>query len=119
VGDCKMASLQTRAFTQAGGDFYLCPLPAVQLPDAELGSYLNPVWSGEQALTPICRGKEDGTLEQIAQGYERTEPMNAVVDGETTNWIERWLVIRSLQQAKVAEAGLKARMERAKLPWKP
>lgn len=113
VGDCKMASLQTRAFTQAGGDFYLCPLPAVQLPDAEMESYLNPVWSGEQALTPICRGKEDGTVEQIAQGYERIEPMNAVVDGETISWIERRLVIRSPQQARVARAGLEGRMEKA------
>ena len=37
-----MASLQTRAFIHAGGDFYLCPLPAVQLPDDVLEAYLEP-----------------------------------------------------------------------------
>lgn len=113
VGDCKMASLETRGFTQAGGDFYLCPLPAAQLPDTKWQSYLNPVWSGEQALTPISRQKQDGTAEQIAEGYELIEPLSAVVDGETINWRERRLIIRSLQYAKVAEVGLQARMERA------
>jgi len=113
VGDCKMAALGTRAFTQVGGDFYLCPFSVVQLPDTELESYLNPVWSGEQALTPIYRQKGDGTAEQIAEGYERTEPLSAVVDGKRIDWIERRLVICSLQQAKVAEAGLQARMKRA------
>jgi len=35
VGDCKMASRETRAFVAAQGDFYLCPLPAVQLAEDE------------------------------------------------------------------------------------
>ena len=30
VGDCKMAALQTRASLAAQGDFYLCPLSALQ-----------------------------------------------------------------------------------------
>ena len=114
VGDCKMAALGTRAFTQAGGDFYLCPLPAVQVPDTELEWYLNPVWSGEQPLTPIYRQKQEGIPEQIAEGYERTESLSAVVDGKRIDWIERRLVIRSLEQARVAEMGLQARMKNAR-----
>jgi transposase len=35
VGDCKMAALETRASLQAGGDFYLCPLAAIQLPPGD------------------------------------------------------------------------------------
>jgi len=35
VGDCTMASRETRAFVAAQGDFYLCPLPAVQLAEDE------------------------------------------------------------------------------------
>src|SRR2546421_672815 len=31
VGDCKMAALATRASIQAAGDFYLCPLSALQV----------------------------------------------------------------------------------------
>ena len=75
-----MTSLQTRAFIDAGGDFYLCPLPAVQLPDDMLEAYLEPVFSGEQTLTEIYRQK-DGMEEKIAEGYERIEQMTAVVDG--------------------------------------
>ena len=43
VGDCKMASRETRAFLAAHGDFYLCPLPAVQLAEGELDNALEAV----------------------------------------------------------------------------
>ena len=36
VGDCKMASLATRAGIAFHRDYYLCPLPAVQLPPTGL-----------------------------------------------------------------------------------
>ena len=35
VGDCKMASRETRAFVAAQGDFSVCPLPAVQRAEDE------------------------------------------------------------------------------------
>ena len=34
-GDCKMASRETRAFIATQGDFYLCPLPQLQLTENE------------------------------------------------------------------------------------
>src|SRR5260370_13193777 len=36
VGDCKMAALDTRASIQAAGDYYLCPLSALQIPPERL-----------------------------------------------------------------------------------
>jgi len=114
VGDCKMASFQTRAYIQAGGDFYLCPLPAVQLSDAELEAYLSPVWSGEQELSPVYREKLEGGKEQVAEGYEREELLEGEFEGEKISWKERRLVIRSLQQAKISEVGLRTRIEKAK-----
>src|SRR5205809_6107665 len=36
VGDCKMAALQTRASIQAQGDYYLCPLSALQVSPAQI-----------------------------------------------------------------------------------
>ena len=36
VGDCKMAAHATRAFIALAGDYYLCPLPQVQLGAGEL-----------------------------------------------------------------------------------
>ncbi len=113
VGDCKMGALQTRAFIQAGGDFYLCPLGQIQLSPEVLEAYLVPVWAGQQVLTPLCREQENGEQEQIAEGYAREEPLTAVVGGEAITWTERRLVIRSLQQAKTAEEALRARLHKA------
>ena len=113
VGDCKMASLETRAFVEAGDDFYLCPLSEAQLPGETLEAYLAPVWTEEQGLTPIYREKATGEQEFIAQGYERTETLTAVVDGETITWTERRLVIRSFKHAEAAERGLKKRLAKA------
>ncbi len=113
IGDCKMGALATRAFTQAGGDFYLCPLSEVQLPPEALEAYLAPVWDGEQALTPIGREKENGEQERMAEGYERLEVLTAEVDGQSVTWTERRLVLRSLSQAQAAEAALRARLTKA------
>src|SRR5438046_6834837 len=60
VGDCKMASRETRARIAAPGDFYLCPLPQVQLAEGELAAALEAVWSGERTLIPACRERPDG-----------------------------------------------------------
>src|SRR5881628_204790 len=66
VGDCKMASRDTRVFLATQGDFYLCPLPAVQLAEGELDNALEAVWSGAQALSPVVRERHDGKSERIA-----------------------------------------------------
>jgi len=113
IGDCKMGALETRAFTQAGGDYYLCPLSDTQLPPEALEEYLTPLWRGEQELTPINREKENGEREQIAEGYERLEVLTAKLDSQTVIWTERRLVLRSLKQAQVAEAALRSRLAKA------
>src|SRR5919202_6586405 len=70
VGDCKMASRETRARIAAAGDFYLCPLPQVQLAEGEFDAALKVVWQGEQALRPVMREGQKGELEVVAEGYE-------------------------------------------------
>src|SRR6266581_951166 len=60
VGDCKMASRETRARLAASGDFYLCPLPQVQLAEGELEVAMERVWSGDQALISVLRAQEQG-----------------------------------------------------------
>jgi len=114
VGDCKMAALATRAFVQAGGDYYLTPLPKAQLSEEELERYLSPVWSGEQTLTAVYRKGRDGKRKRIAEGYEREVVLVAQVDGQTITWTERRLVIRSLQQAQAAETRLWNRLTQAR-----
>src|SRR5499425_706026 len=58
VGDCKMAARETRAFIASRGDYYLCPLPQVQLADDELAPALEAIWSGAQPLSPVTRERE-------------------------------------------------------------
>ena len=114
VGDCKMAAHDTRAFIALAGDYYLCPLPQVQLGEGELDEALERVWSGEQALTSVFREQERGEPELIAQGYEREVPMRVEGEGKPQEWTERRLVVRSVRHAQAAEVALRARVAKAK-----
>jgi transposase len=115
IGDCKMAALDTRLFVHAGGDFYLCPLSATQLPAEALDSYLEPIWRAEapQELLPIYREQASGEQKLIADGYERSESVSGSIQGQTLTWTERRLVVRSMQHAQAAEAALQAKLKQA------
>jgi transposase len=112
VGDCKMSALETRAGVHAGGDFYLCPLSAVQVPLARLAQYLTEAQAGGPPV-PVERTRADGTVEQIADAYERTETLTAVVEGWSYTWVERQLLVRSHNQARSAETALRKRLAQA------
>jgi transposase len=114
VGDCKIAAHATRAFIALAGDYYLCPLSQIQLAEGELDEALKSVWSGEQALTSVCREQDQGHLTLIAQGYEREVPLSVEVEGKQQEWTERRLVVRSMRHAEAAEAALRARVTEAK-----
>jgi transposase len=113
VGDCKLMALETRAYLQDEHDFYLGPFALTQIPQATLEAYLQPVWTEEQALTPIYRPSPAGPVEPIAEGFERLVSLTAVVAGKTVTWQERRLVVRSLQHAAAAEAALSQRIAKA------
>jgi transposase len=113
VGDCKLGALETRAFIQAGGDYYLCPLSEIQLPPEALEGYLAPVWTGQQPLTRVARAAGHGKHAWIADGYEWLELLSMDVAGEACVWTERRLVVRSRQLARAGEAALRARLAKA------
>ena len=113
IGDSKMGALGTRAFTQAGGNYYLCPLSLTQLPAEQLACYLAPVWAGDQSLTPICRPDDAGRPEEIAQGFELSQTLSAQVDGQPITWDERRLAIRSYSLAQKGIKGLHKRLDSA------
>jgi transposase len=113
VGDCKMAALATRAFIHSRQDYYLCPLSEKQMPVETLETYLQPVWSGTQAATPLHRENATGQLEKIAEGYEQNIALNAEVDGQTITWTERHLIVRSFQHARASEKALRTRLTKA------
>jgi transposase len=114
VGDCKMGALETRAYIQAGGDGYLCPLAETQLPPAELTGYLAPLAMGQQPLTRITRVTVTGTRQHLADGYERLEHLSAEVAGTRLAWTERRLMVRSRQLARAGETALRARVAKAR-----
>ena len=113
VGDCKMAARETRARLVGLGDFYLCPLPQVQLAEGELDRALEAVWRGEQRLSLVKREGPPGALEVIAEGDEYTVAMGQPVGEHVQTWTERRLVVRSVRQAQAAEAVLRARVAKA------
>lgn len=108
IGDSKMAALQTRAYVVKSQNFYLCPLPAVQVSREDLATLLAPVWTGVQALQAVVR--ED---EAIAHGYTYTEAVHADIEGERMTWTERRLVVCSLHLAQAQGRGLETRLSKA------
>jgi hypothetical protein len=108
-----MASRDTRARLAAAGDFYLCPLPQVQLTEDEFEAACKAVWTGQQALRSVVREGPRGQLELIAKGYEYPVTMTQQVDGKVESWTERRMVVRSVWHAQAAEAALRARVAKA------
>src|SRR5437899_916131 len=80
VGDCKMASRDTRARIAAAGDFYLCPLPQGQLGEGEFDAALEAVCKGAQARSAVIREGPKGEPEVIAEGDEYPVAMSQKVD---------------------------------------
>ncbi len=113
VGDCKMASRDTRARIAAAGDVYLCPLPQVQLDQGEFDAALEAVCHGEHVLSPVVREGPKGQPEVIAEGDEYPVAMRQKGEGQGESWTERRVVVRSVRQAHAAEAALRARVAKA------
>jgi transposase len=115
VGDCKMAAEPTRGYVVSTGDFYLCPLSAVQVSATEWQSLLQPVWEGKQALTMVQRSATDETQppEEVARGFEYTVTQTATIEGQEVSGTERRLVVCSAAHAQRQAAALEQRVKRA------
>ena len=113
VGDCKMAARETRARIAAAGDFYLCPLPQVQLGEGEFDAALEAVGKDDPVLSAVVRAGPKGEPEVTAQGYEYPVAMRHKVKGTVQSWSERRLVVRSVRQAHAAEVALRTRVAEA------
>jgi transposase len=113
VGDCKMAALATRASIQAAGDFYLCPLSALQVSADQLARELAALRESSQPLIVVERTGADGQTRCIAQGYECSETITAQLEGASYTWTERRLLVCSQAAARAAETALRARLGQA------
>jgi transposase len=119
IGDAKMGALATRAFVQAGGDYYLTPLARVGKVPELLSSLLKPVWTKKQRVQRIYAPSENGSSDSegkpklLALGYESTREQEAQVEGKTVTWQERVLIVYSSSMARRARRGLAERLDRA------
>ncbi len=113
VGDCKMAALDTRVSIQAAGDYYLCPLSALQVPPERLAQQLVALRESSQPLLTVERTGADGQTHCIAQGYEDCETITAQLEEVSYTWTERRLLVRSEAAARAAETALRARLRQA------
>jgi transposase len=118
VGDCTMAALGTRAAMVVHGDYYLCPLAAKQMPEADLARVLDSVWSGALEPRPLrlptADDAHDETDAPVALGFAYTVELNAPDhSGQPRRWQVRRLVVRSLALAARQEQSLRQRVARA------
>ena len=117
VGDCKMSSIATRTYVSRSGDYYLCPLSAVQMPAPSLAEILSPVWTNQQELIDVYNPhtKVGIVQEKIAEGFSYTVILQDKIDkdGEMFDWEEHRLVVRSLKHAVKQERRLMADINKA------
>src|SRR5947209_7901884 len=113
VGDVKMSALGTRASIQAAGDFYLCPLSTLQVSAQRLAQQVAVLRFRRQPLLTVDRTGADGQTHCIACGYQDSEVITAQVEGGSSTWTERRLLVRSQAAARAAETALRARLGQA------
>jgi len=108
VGDCKLASLENRAQIQAGGGYYLAPLPMTGATPEDLRHWvLDPP-------VPPCAMALPGVVEPVGQGFEVAVAQTWTPSQAETalTWTERTLVVRSDKHAHRQQQGLVERLRR-------
>jgi transposase len=119
VGDSKMSALDTRTFIQAGGDYYVTPLPQTGDVPELMEELLKPVWNREQSLELIhpeevhLAEESDEKSKAIALGYETSRDLKAILPNQRMDWKERILVIYSPSLARNSRRGLSKRLNSA------
>ena len=113
VGDCKMAALQTRASIHYHGDFYLCPLSAVQVPIEQIWKEVDKLKEQGAQLIKVNRVNDKKESVCIAQGYETSLNLTAEVNGQIETWTESRFLIQSTSGAEAAKHALLERLDKA------
>jgi transposase len=116
VGDCKMASLDTRARIAEGGDYYLTPLPNTGATAKQIGSWIDTALAKEAGgkLQAIYKPVEVGQPPALAgYGYEFIRALQATVGEREVTWTERVQVVQSLAQQNSQNARLEKGLQQA------
>ena len=113
VGDCKLSALATRAHIHHVGHHYLTPLALVGETATAMSGWIQAAVEGTQPLLPITTCDAQGEEVVLGQGYETTRTCTALLDGETIEWAERVLVVKSEAYAQTRARGLEKRLATA------
>lgn len=112
VGDCKLASIENRAMIQAGGGWYLAPLPMTGNTPDDLRR-----WVLTPPVRPVAIRLPDQQEDEadLGQGFEllQTRTWTDTKAEKTVEWNERVLVLQSAKLAASKRKGLARRLARA------
>jgi transposase len=125
VGDSKMSAIGIRGEIVGGGDYYLTPLAWLK-DEPELLDTLLKAWQekGEAANNIFwpedmpADGSDPDPKLAIAYGFEVSRLQESVVNGQTIEWKERLLVIRSHSYTNTMQKGLHHRLDKAEAALK-
>jgi transposase len=125
IGDSKMSALDTRATIAAAGDYYLSPLAHRKDEPALLEELLAP-WEGheddlERIFLPedLCEAEATPDPElAVAWGFRVNRICQAHVAGQSVEWEEHLLVVRSRQYMHSTQKLLHRRLDRAEAALK-
>ncbi len=115
VADCKAAALATRAAIDAGGGFYLFPLPMTgQVPEQLRELVLQPPVSVQVLTLPDVTDKNGQPL-AVGRGFAVERTLSAVTaQGQPPHgWTEHWLVTCSDALARRRQRTLQERLDKA------
>ncbi len=105
IGDCKMASLSTRANIVAHGDYYLVPLPLTGETAEQIETWIAKLVDGSQPAELVFDSER-----LIGGGYEFQREISTRFEDEKICWTERVIVFRSLDLAKKQSLKLETRL---------
>lgn len=125
VGDSKMSALGIRGEIVVGQDYYLTPLAWLK-DEPELLDKLLKEWRAKagEAINIFlpedipADGSDPNPALAIADGFEVSRARESMVNGETIEWKERLLVIRSHSYTQTMQKGLHHRLDKAEAALK-
>lgn len=125
VGDSKMSAIGIRGTVVVGNDHYLMPLAWLKdepgLLDKLLKEWQEKGKDAKDIFLPQDMPEDDSDPDPklaIAYGFEVSRPRENEVKGETIEWKERLLVIRSHSYTKSMQKGLHRRLNKAEAALK-
>jgi transposase len=125
VGDSKMSAIGIRGEFVGGKDYYLTPLAWLKDEPELLDQLLKPWREKEEEAINIflpedrpADGSDPDPDLAIAYGFEVSRPQESIVQGETIEWEERLLVIRSHSYTQTMHKSLHRRLAKAEAALK-